>query len=72
MESSCSIVEDAAGPKGRGMKPNVQGTGNGRAGHSGKGAVPNESFASASSKRKGMVDGQIERRKPAKLLHRNS
>ena len=56
MESSCSIVEDA-GPRGYGMKPDVQRAGNGRAGYSSKGAVPNESFASASSKRKGTGNG---------------
>jgi len=62
MESSCSIVEDA-GPKGYSMKPDNQrathtnSISNGRAGYTSKGAIPNESFASASSKRKGTGNG---------------
>ena len=56
MESSYSIVEDA-GPKGNSMKRDIQRASNGRAGHSSKGVVPNESFASASSKRKATGNG---------------
>ena len=56
MDSSCSIVEDA-GPKVYGLKPDMQRVSNSRAGYSSKGVVPNESFASASSKRKGTGNG---------------
>lgn len=56
MESSCSIFEDV-GPKGYGTKPGNQGAHNGGAGYASKLAIPNESFASASSKRKGTGTG---------------